>query len=294
MGLDVDTAGDVDGDGYDDVIVGSAGSAFIFRGGPSGIDPTAATESTAPPGTLNPTSYGYDVAGAGDVNDDGYDDVFIGAFSADRAYLLLGSPSGMSGSPDTIFAAAGASEFGDDIDGDFDFDADGYSDLLVNAEYTGGAPDQMYLHTGGASGPSTIATSTMVAVNGENFGDVAALGDLNGDGYDDVAIGTDVGAVRIYYGRIRDDDGDGTASADDCDDLDPAVHPGAREVIGDEVDQNCNGHELCFVDADEDGCRTRVAVRSRDMDCSDAGEARLTARSDMDDASPAPRTCRRP
>jgi len=54
-------------------------------------------------------------------------------------------------------------------------------------------------------------------------------------------------------GFSGDEDGDGFLVANDCDDRDPSVHPGADEVIGDAIDQDCDGGELCYVDADGDG-----------------------------------------
>ncbi len=292
LGIDVASAGDVDGDGYDDLIVGSYGSAFLFLGGASGIDPVAATEFAALPRTLNPDTYGTEVARAGDVDGDGDDEIFFSAWGADRAYLALGGTSSISGVPDVIFVQDDP-DYAWDIAGGFDFDADGYSDLIVGAEVWSSYLGRAYLYAGGPSGPSTVATSTFVLDENEDVGAIAALGDANGDGYDDVAIGTGDHVVRIYYGRARDDDGDGSTWLDDCDDLDPAIHPGVLEVAGDEVDQNCDGSERCFVDADGDGCRTMAAVRSSDTDCRDAGEASLIARRDMDDANPTPRMCMR-
>jgi hypothetical protein len=62
----------------------------------------------------------------------------------------------------------------------------------------------------------------------------------------------------------------------DCDDANAAIHPGAVEGVGDNVDQDCNGGEICYVDADEDGHRPNATatVISADSDCGEIGEAR--------------------
>ena len=78
-------------------------------------------------------------------------------------------------------------------------------------------------------------------------------------------------------------------TGDDCDDADSAVAPGAVEQPGDEVDQDCDGAELCFVDADDDGDRPvdTPTVVSDDLDCTDAGEATATEpAADCDDTDP--------
>ena len=83
----VSGAGDVDGDGYDDVIVGAngdndngsgSGSAYVYRGSSSGVDPSAETKLTASDGGAYGV-FGFSVSGAGDVDGDGYDDVIVGA-----------------------------------------------------------------------------------------------------------------------------------------------------------------------------------------------------------------------
>jgi hypothetical protein len=84
----------------------------------------------------------------------------------------------------------------------------------------------------------------------------------------------------------RDDDGyDAVECAGtDCDDSDPDVHPGATEVPGDEADQDCDGHELCFEDLDGDGYRTDVTADSPDLTCAADGEAPASmAAGDCDD-----------
>ncbi|MFK7926952.1 MAG: MopE-related protein [Myxococcota bacterium] len=59
----------------------------------------------------------------------------------------------------------------------------------------------------------------------------------------------------------------------DCNDSDGTIFPGATEGIGDEVDQDCNGTEVCYVDLDNDNWRTNSTVVSSDVDCVDSGEA---------------------
>jgi hypothetical protein len=76
------------------------------------------------------------------------------------------------------------------------------------------------------------------------------------------------------------------APMDDCDDDTVSVFPGATEAIADGVDQDCDGGELCYIDADEDGARSAdgATVASDDMTCSDAGEATGLASADCNDA----------
>ncbi|MEO0605229.1 MAG: putative metal-binding motif-containing protein, partial [Myxococcota bacterium] len=70
-----------------------------------------------------------------------------------------------------------------------------------------------------------------------------------------------------------DADNDGFLLADDCDDEDPAAYPGAAEVPGDGVDQDCDGFETCYVDGDDDGFGTDVLRTVTDPWCSDPGNA---------------------
>ncbi|MEM6928720.1 MAG: putative metal-binding motif-containing protein [Myxococcota bacterium] len=70
-----------------------------------------------------------------------------------------------------------------------------------------------------------------------------------------------------------DADNDGFLLADDCDDEDPRAYPGATEVPGDGVDQDCDGFESCHVDDDDDGFGTDVLRAVIDPWCSDPGNA---------------------
>ena len=106
-GATVSTAGDVNGDGYDDVIIGAhlfnngqtdEGRVFVYYSSAAG---PSLTPSWTSEGNQNSADYGNWVANAGDVNADGYDDVIIGADlinapleNEGRAYVYMGSPTG--------------------------------------------------------------------------------------------------------------------------------------------------------------------------------------------------------
>ena len=73
----------------------------------------------------------------------------------------------------------------------------------------------------------------------------------------------------------------------DCNDLNSMINPSATEIVGDNLDSNCNGEELCFVDTDGDAFRTidtSLIINSIDTDCLDSGESSLTSpATDCDD-----------
>ena len=118
---DLDGAGDVNGDGYADIIIGwwlysgerwDQGTALVYYGGPSGPDLT-------PDWRFDDSDLyslvGWSVAGAGDVNGDGYDDVLVGVSSLEpddhaEVLLFLGGPNGLSQTPDWIGRGIGKSD----------------------------------------------------------------------------------------------------------------------------------------------------------------------------------------
>lgn len=230
FGYSVAAAGDVNGDGYTDVIVGAygydnwsfRGRAYIYYGSTTGLSTSPALTLT---GEANGDYFGNAVATAGDVNSDGYADVIVGAYrygsGQGKVYVYYGG-SAMDATADWTATGENAGDyFGKSVACAGDVDGDGYADVVVGAygydDYRGRA----YLYKGSYNGlevtPGWIDTETNPdwTASGENGWDffgyaVAGAGDVNGDGYADVIVGakgyddlgarTDAGKVYVYYG----------------------------------------------------------------------------------------------
>jgi hypothetical protein len=229
MGWSVGTAGDVNGDGYSDVIVGlynytldadGEGAAVIYAGSPNGIGLIPSWGQS--PGEED-VHYGASVATAGDVNGDGFSDVIVGAPWVDaelldegRAYVYLGSAEGPTYVLDWIAQAEGnqaEAQFGFSAGSAGDVNGDGYSDLIVGAPFfDSGEEDEgrAFVYHGSADGPSLAADWTAEGDQANAlFGfSVGTAGDVNGDGFSEVIVGAplfsnpEVGEGRafVYHG----------------------------------------------------------------------------------------------
>ena len=219
LGSDIAGLGDINADGYGDVVIGRGGmnGADIYLGGAGGIAPTPLVSMT---GALD-SGYGGAVAAAGDVNGDGLADALIGAAfdgasEQGSASLFLGARSGPDPAQlDTVLGPSAQSSFGSSVAWVGDVNGDGWPDLLVSAEdYDGGDVDEgaAWIYGGGPAGLdlSSPLWSAEGDQAGAGFGSaLAGVGDINGDGYADWAVGAvgwdetglpDAGAVRLYYG----------------------------------------------------------------------------------------------
>jgi len=219
FGSSVASAGDVNGDGYSDVVVGASsytdlepmeGAAFLYHGGPSGLPGTPDWNAV---GGEDYANFGSSVASAGDVNGDGYSDVIIGApgytdtFAGEgRVFLYLGTASGLPSAPDVVLDGGQTdAEFGYSVSGAGDVNGDGCADVVVGAEsYSDGQEYEgcVLLYLGSAIAPYLVpAWRAQRDQAGAYFGNsVAGAGDVDADGYDDILAG-----AWLYDGGQQDE-----------------------------------------------------------------------------------------
>ncbi|HEY1201766.1 MAG TPA: FG-GAP-like repeat-containing protein, partial [Niastella sp.] len=217
LGSSVACAGDVNGDGYSDVMVGALGfsngqdyegAVFFYNGSASGIGTTAVAMVE---GNKEYDFFGCPLAGAGDLNGDGYSDVIVGAYQYDlgnnnlgAAFIYYGSASGINtGSPETLAPNLGLTGFGYSVASAGDVNGDGYSDVVASDFGL-----SVLIFEGSASGINTTTSSKIDGSLGSMLGwSVAGAGDVNGDGFSDVIAGapfydngeTNEGAAFVYY-----------------------------------------------------------------------------------------------
>jgi hypothetical protein len=212
LGHSVSSAGDVNGDGYSDVIVGAdgyssnTGKAYIFFGGIV-MDNFADVTMT---GLFTNYYFGRSVSSAGDVNGDGYSDVIVGAYgyslNTGRAYIYFGGAAMDNVADVTMTGGAIGNYFGSSVSSAGDVNSDGYADVIVCADQYSAGTGRAYIFFGGAAMDNTADVTMTGEATNNYFGfPVSSAGDVNGDGYADVIIGaygysSNTGRVYIYFG----------------------------------------------------------------------------------------------
>ena len=232
FGATMASAGDVNGDGYGDVVVGGREVAQVFFGGASCAAATAAFALASAAG-----SDATVVQGHGDVNGDGAPDIYVGGvfylgngsgfvaqanftpgliggfagdndgdglmdFAANQA-VLPGTPAGIDPNQ-FLFIQAG--EFV--IESAGDVDGDGYADVVSSIGHPGQTErERVYFGQSTACGSTNCRTFSPLIVAGRDVSGgnlraiIAAAGDVNGDGGDDIVVATpENGRVYVYLG----------------------------------------------------------------------------------------------
>ena len=221
FGVDVSDAGDVNGDGFADIIVGASSvgnsrAAYVIFGKADGFSLVESIAAVAAGdgstgfellGENNGDQAGIAVSGAGDVNGDGFADVIVGAQTANSntgaAYIVFGAASFTNSS----YALGALSSNGFIIDGSYtnegfgasvaaavDIDGDGFDDVIIGAPGYSSQTGRAYILYGSSGLGSDITTSGLgEQINGIDSSDEAGyrvdgIGDINGDGHDDVLI----------------------------------------------------------------------------------------------------------
>ena len=243
-GYSVSSAGDVNGDGLDDLLIGAyyadadgsdRGASYLVYGQSAGSPLTGSWNLSDVGGTLPGATFngiadldwsGYSVSSAGDVNGDGLDDLLIGAYYADaggsnrgESYLVYGqsavspltgswnlSDVGVALAGATFNGIANADLSGRSVSSAGDVNGDGLDDLLIgayDADAGGSHRGESYLVYGQSAGSPLTGSWNLsdvgVALAGATFNGIADLdrsgrsvssaGDVNGDGLDDLLIG---------------------------------------------------------------------------------------------------------
>jgi cysteine-rich repeat protein len=311
---------DIDGDGRADIVAGAphastqAGAAVVFAGSPAGLSSTKLWSAT---GKAAAGRFGDSVAAA-DITGDGSPDVIVGEPSAGSGavHVFTNKANGLAKAPGTslVHGTTGA-RFGTAL-AVGDINGDTRADLVIGAPFASPGGD-LSVYLGTPSGVGGTASEVRVGSTNAELGASVAIADFEADGFSDLLVGAPgADQALIFAGGCRsqlyyvDADGDGygdasrsivvdlcvttapapgyAATSGDCIDTDSAINPGAVDLDGDSIDQNCDGVVRCYRDDDDDGSRaaTGLSINSDDGDCDDPMEGSAGDPVDCDDANP--------
>lgn len=229
-GYAVAGAGDVNGDGYDDIVLGAPsagedgeGAIYIVYGKSVRFDEADVSTAVQFTGEVDGDQFGSRVAGVGDVNGDGYDDVVAAALYSDTSnhnagavYIIYGGANLSGGSIKDLPTYTGSEDnakLGFGLAAGGDINADGYADVLIGAPYRSDRSGGVYIIYGQGANLAGGSASQLPLLSGHSDYDYAgyavASGDINADGFSDIVASApkrntterDTGVIYIVYGQ---------------------------------------------------------------------------------------------
>ena len=193
FGIPAISAGDVNGDGFGDLAVADGRGLVVYAGSASGISPAPLSITPAPASTSPFLFASYLVAG-GDVDGDGYGDVFADD-NGQHVWLYLGSPAGLSATPAWTLDRTNTGRNAELLTA-ADLNGDGFADLVVMDFGPDGTPQAFRVFRGSAAGLEPAAAGTLVVRPNLPSG---TAGDVNGDGIPDL-VTTEVTQLAFFPG----------------------------------------------------------------------------------------------